>query len=172
MSSYEKLKDSLPKEVKVAKVYRFPNYAVTSMAIIYDISGDFPIEVKQHRAKSGYYVIWLKQGKRKPKMRPVHKIVAQAFLVTKPGKDYLIRHLNSNPHDNRAENLKWGTVKENAEDRVKHNAGKKLLTDSEVRSIRKRLNSGEDPETLAKKLGLQFSTINGILHKRTYKKVR
>lgn len=172
MTAYTKLKDSLPPGIKVSKVYRHPNYAVTDHAIIYDISGKEPVIVPQHRAKSGYYIVWLKQGKRAPKMRPVHKIVAQAFLVSRPSKEYLIRHLDGDCHNNHAKNLRWGTVKENAEDRMKHNADRKRLTDSEVKAIRKRIYSGEDPEVIAKKMGLSFFTINGILHKRTYKKVK
>lgn len=172
MSCYQALKRELEPEIQVRKVFRFPSYAVTSEGKIYRVSGDKPELCPQYLSKSGYYTVWLRQQKRSPKLLTVHKIVARAFCGKKPGRDFLIRHLNGNPHDNRAENLKWGTVKENAEDRVLHNKGRKRLSDTQVRRIRKKLARGEDPIQIADDMGLSFMTVNGILQKRTYRHVR
>jgi hypothetical protein len=171
MKAIDKLKASLPGQ-QVKKVFRFPKYAVTSDAEIYDISGDAPLLIKQHRAKTGYYVVWMRQAQKAPKMVPVHKVVAQSFLGAKPSKKHLIRHVDGDCHNNTLGNLAWGTVKENAADRIKHNADRTKLTDKEVRLIRKRLKRGDDPEDLAREMGLSFMTVNGILHKRTYKGVK
>lgn len=45
----------------------------------------------------------------------VHTLVARAFHG-----DPVVRHLNGDPSDNRAENLVWGTQKQNTWDTVDH----------------------------------------------------
>ena len=48
----------------------------------------------------------------------VHRLVAEAF-VDNPNDYPIVRHLNGLPYDNRAENLSWGTQKDNVEDSIK-----------------------------------------------------
>lgn len=49
----------------------------------------------------------------------VHRLVAEAFLE-RPEGTYLVRHLNDEKFDNRAENLAWGTTKDNAADALRN----------------------------------------------------
>ena len=59
----------------------------------------------------GYYVVNLcKNGK--PRTKGVHILVAEAFLEKPEGKCE-VDHINRNRQDNRVENLKWCTHKEN-----------------------------------------------------------
>lgn len=48
----------------------------------------------------------------------VHRLVAEAFHGTVEG--WIVRHLNGDPHDNRAENLAIGTHSENEQDKLRH----------------------------------------------------
>lgn len=43
----------------------------------------------------------------------VHRAVCLAFHGEPPSPKHVVIHINENAHDNRAENLKWGTQKEN-----------------------------------------------------------
>lgn len=43
----------------------------------------------------------------------VHRLVAEAFLGPQPFDGAVVMHLNEVGTDNRVENLKWGTQKEN-----------------------------------------------------------
>lgn len=43
----------------------------------------------------------------------VHRLVCEAFHGPRPSPKHVVIHLNEDATDNRAENLKWGTQKEN-----------------------------------------------------------
>ena len=43
----------------------------------------------------------------------VHRLVCEAFHGPAPSLDAVVLHLNENASDNRADNLRWGTRKEN-----------------------------------------------------------
>lgn len=50
----------------------------------------------------------------------VHKLVALAFLPPCPSPAHEVRHLDGNRQNNVAENIAWGTRKDNADDRERH----------------------------------------------------
>ena len=62
----------------------------------------------------GYPTVHLGQNNTKT----VHSLVALAFLGPPEGRQ--VRHLNGDPHDNRLENLAYGTVEDNMADMVRH----------------------------------------------------
>ncbi len=51
---------------------------------------------------------------------PVHILICRTFHGEKPEPAYEVRHLNGKAWDNRPENLRWGTRKENVADRKVH----------------------------------------------------
>lgn len=61
----------------------------------------------------GYLVIGLRNNKNKTrKIYQVHRLVAQAFIPNPENKPQ-IDHINTQKSDNRVENLRWVTSKEN-----------------------------------------------------------
>lgn len=52
--------------------------------------------------------------------RMVHQVVCYYYHGPRPSPQHEIRHLNGNRLDNRPENLRWGTRKDNADDRERH----------------------------------------------------
>jgi hypothetical protein len=54
----------------------------------------------------------------------VHLLVCEAFHGPRPSPLHEARHLNGIATDNRAENLAWGTKKENAQDSIRHGTNK------------------------------------------------
>lgn len=57
-----------------------------------------------------YYVILSKNGK--PQTKRIHRLVAEAFIPNPDNKPY-VDHINTDRNDNRVENLRWVTHKEN-----------------------------------------------------------
>lgn len=51
----------------------------------------------------------------------VHKLVLEAFVCPRPA-GMVCCHINGNPSDNRLENLRWGTLHDNAADKRRHTA--------------------------------------------------
>ena len=53
------------------------------------------------------------------RVRLVHHLVLETFVGPRP-EGACCRHLDGDPGNNRPENLKWGTMQENSDDRVRH----------------------------------------------------
>lgn len=101
----------------------------------------------------------------------VHQIVAEAFNGPRP-EGLITRHKNDDKHDNRADNLEYGTHIQNAAD-LKRN-GKQLqgeqcpgarLTEQDVREIRE---SAEPRNVLALRFGVSAGYISNICARRKW----
>ena len=109
-------------------------------------------------------------------LRLVHQLVLRAFHGPPPpdipGR-VESRHLDGVKTNNRADNLVWGSTKDNYRDSVRHGTARgrgstnpqSKLTESQVIEIRERVKSGEVQMRLAEEYDVHFATINAI-HKR------
>lgn len=77
----------------------------------------------QERCHAGHRRVWLRSGDVGRK-HFVHVLVLTAFDQPRPDPTAQCRHLDGNSANNHLSNLKWGTVSENALDRVLHGADK------------------------------------------------
>jgi hypothetical protein len=104
----------------------------------------------------------------------VHTLVLTAFKGRRPRRAEA-RHLDGVRANFRARNLGWGTVKENATDRIVHgtsgrgenNAGAKLSLRS-VRRIRALAAKGCTQDELAAAYGVQQQAISKIVRRRRW----
>lgn len=66
-------------------------------------------------AKHEYYIIavYSKRENSRQKTRKVHQLVCEVFHGPKPFENAVVIHIDENALNNRYENLKWGTQKEN-----------------------------------------------------------
>jgi len=76
------------------------------------------VERKQGYNTNGYRMVGLSENGR-TRYATVHRLVAEAFLPPNEGQR-VIRHLNDDREDNRAENLAWGSDSENMYDAVRN----------------------------------------------------
>ncbi len=107
--------------------------------------------------------------------REVHGIVLEAFVGPCPS-GMECRHLDGDGTNNHISNLRWGTRKENAQDRRMHgtlSAGVRhvqtRLSPEQVVEIRRRRLSGEIARTIAGDHGISLNYVYGIAHRHSWK---
>jgi hypothetical protein len=128
----------------------------------------------QKHPKSGHLRASLLIGKckecggRSYALRFVHHLILETFVGPKPNGG-VCRHLNSDPSDNRVNNLAWGTPQENMDDRARRglyhrgekNRGAKL-SDEQVVEIRLLRREGWTLSMLAARYGMSQSQMSNI----------
>ena len=133
--------------------------------------------MKLTSAKGHFFVNLNKEGRgEKSYVRPVHRLVLESFVGPRP-PGYQGRHLDSNPANNRLDNLAWGTPKENSLDRIPagtFHVGEDVhsakLTWKHVRRIRQIYSRGGiSYSKLGKVFGVGMATISDIIKRRTWK---
>lgn len=101
------------------------------------------------------------------KSATVHSLVASAFLGPRPSGS-IIRHLDGNRYNSKADNLAYGTPAENTIDAVKHgtykrvNNGRALLNDRGVLAIKMLITHGVSLSEIARGLDISVSTVHAI----------
>ena len=87
----------------------YPNYMISSMGNVKNIkTGKL---LKTRIGNNGYYTITLSK-KGEIKKKDIHRLIAIAFIPNPENKPE-IDHINTDKIDNRIENLRWVTHKEN-----------------------------------------------------------
>jgi hypothetical protein len=81
--------------------------------------------LKKFMNKNGYFAVKLAFAGA-TRTTYVHEVVLKAFVGTRPvtSERGEIRHLDGDKTNNRIENLMYGTITENAADRIRHRNGK------------------------------------------------
>ena len=59
----------------------------------------------------------------------VHTLVAQAFIGERPSPEHEVLHNDGDPWNNSVSNLRYGTTRENAQDRERHRRQRLGLVD-------------------------------------------
>ena len=133
-------------------------------------------DFRKDRKNSYFYVQLSKNGVVHNKL--VHRAVGDAFLgIKKPNE--VTRHLNGDNFDNRLENLKFGSSKENAKDRELHgktsrgeNHGHAKLDIATVRIIRFLSSKFSwSYKSLASLYGVSPTTVRNIVNRIIWKYV-
>lgn len=115
--------------------------------------------------KAGHLAVSLGRGSTG---KPVHELVMLAFVGKPPvGKE--VCHQNGDPTDNRLENLRYDTRRENILDVLRKPGGVwRKLSAKDALDIRRRLNSGEKGSDLASEYRVSQSAVSAIKTGRTF----
>lgn len=146
----------------------FPSYEVSNLGRVR--KGDDRL-LKQSTGRGDYALVGLGLNGKSHTKR-VNRLVCEAFQGPPPFADAHAAHNDGVKANNAAKNLRWATIKENAEDRTKHGtqlrgetSGKSKLTEALVREIRRSQESGE---VWAQRLGLRRTTISAVRRRLTW----
>jgi hypothetical protein len=152
--------------VEYRPVIGFPNHRVGSDGSVWsNVSGQWRKRVL-YRAKDGYLRVSLRH--RNPAY--VHSLICEAFHGPRPA-GMQVRHFpDRNRSNNAADNLRWGTCKQNCEDREAHGMTRRgqglkaKLTAEAVVEIIAAYKSGQVTQgALARMYGVSQSVISRIL---------
>lgn len=134
----------------------------------------------QTTGKYGHVSVHLhKNGK--VKAFAVHRLVLEAFVGPRP-EGMECRHLDGDPTNNRLENLRWGTHKENERDKIRHgtnvgnrgnvrgevNGNARLVADDVIK-IREMYATGNYTQSnLSSLFGVQQGSVSSIIRGKTW----
>lgn len=151
----------------------YPGYSVSDCGEAYTHRKRFG----KGRGHGGYWYVAVSTD-RGQRSIPLHVLLTDAFIGPCPeGKQ--VRHLDGIPGNNHLENLCYGTVKENAEDRIEcgnHTIGERhgraLLTEEDVHFIRRLYHDGQwTIAAIARRHSRGESTIRDIVKGKHWKHV-
>ncbi len=124
-----------------------------------------------------YYVVNLRSKIRKPMTRYVHSLVLITFNGPRPEGLQVCHWPDTNTHNNRPENLSWGTAKKNAEQKILagcHQLGETnqsaKLKEAYRKNIEKLRKDGFSFNKIGKVYGVSANTILKFLRGDTYRK--
>lgn len=173
-------------EERWKKIPGIPGYIISSQANIIEVDWTTALLLDGHRlfasrpvhawtVAQGYKAVqlWLqsKSGPKKGVTQLVHRLVAAAFMGEPTGLNDEVRHLDGDPSNNKADNLAYGSAKENSADKVLHGTtnrgsahGMSKLTEQDVIALRVTYAAGQaSQEKLAAKYGVSRETIGQIV---------
>jgi len=97
-----------------------------------------------------------------------HVLVCAAFHGSKPTPKHIVGFRDRDGLNNRSDNLRWVTYKENEDDKRLHGRRPHLLSEKNVREIRVKIGQGVMSTEIAKAYSVHPTTIADIKFRRTW----
>lgn len=171
--------------VRFKDIYGFPGYCVGDDGSVWSTRIGHSPRVRPWRkivgrrcSPSGHLGVTLFSPDGKRHFRYVHRLVLEVFVGPCPPGMECCHDPDSNPTNNRLDNLRWDTRGANNRDAIRNGGRKYLkgermpnakLTDADVLEIR-RLGALRIPQTLiTRQFGLGAGTVNKIIHRKSWK---
>lgn len=176
------------------QVAEFPNYEASSLgrvrrlasSVVYfnsktgrNVQRSFHACILRNiKDTGGYYRVLLCNGRRAQKRIKVSVLVCETFHGPKPSPLHECAHNDGDRTNDKAENLRWATRKENHADKKRHGTAqwgercsKAKLTASIVVEIRRRLTFGELAVDIAREYGVCATSIYRIRDRQSWRHI-
>lgn len=95
-----------------------PTYLVSNFGQLWSLRTDHIC--KPYLSPTGHGHVALSTATGRKLRRQIHRLVIAAFVGPAPSDAHEVCHIDGNPGNNRAENLRWGTRSDNLRDAVRH----------------------------------------------------
>lgn len=150
------------------RIPTYPSYEVSNLGEVRRVGSEQPLKLSTKKGRHPYQRAHLCQDG-KAKYILVHRLVLEAFVGACP-KGHQCLHLDNNPRNNRLDNLKWGTPKENHStiNRQGESNGRARLTTDDVAFIRSYTGPLKD---LVAKYDMSYNHITNIRSNIAWKHV-
>lgn len=99
------LLDKLKSIVRISEIPNFPNYVVSEYGDVYNIVRGYKLNPTRNN-KYNYLAVRLYNSKGS-KLFTIHKLVADAFVDGKHGKNTCVKHIDGDYKNNHYSNLVW-----------------------------------------------------------------
>lgn len=153
-----------------------PDYVVSSDGVVMSRKLGGLRALKPGHNSRGYPFVQIYVGGAK-RIRPIHQLVAEAFLGPRPTPAHEVNHKDGVRSNNRDHNLEWVTKSEQQRHRfdiLKHGALRgeacswAKVTEAGVREMRQRCAAGESQRAIAADYGIHPATLNNIVQRQTW----
>lgn len=172
----------MPRPVEYRTIDRFYGYRFGSDGSVWSRwatrggQGDTWKKMKPGKHRNGYLSVQLRTATRCRKFMLVHQLILEAFVGPCP-KGCEARHFpDRSKLNNAADNLSWATRLVNARDRATHGTqcrgetnGRAKMTAANVLEARASFANGESVVVLARRYGVDFSTMQSAVLGKTWK---
>lgn len=157
----------------------YPGYEASSDGEVrrttFGLNGWHPHKIKGHIGSDGYLITTLCIDRCRLPVA-IHRLVCLAFHGEPPSPVHQTAHGDGSRANNRPENLRWATAKENAEDREAH--GRNLvgeenpiskLTVDQIWQIRESYWRGEPQRDIARRFNVHQGQVHRIIARKAWK---
>ncbi len=142
--------------MRIKQIIGYDHYLVTDEGQVISIRYEKRKVLKHHIHSKGYPQVSLWKNKRQRTFW-VHRLVLETFVGPR-AEGEVCMHLDGNPANNRLENIRWGTPKENAQQMVRDGNGRKSAFTSEALHLMKTM-AGTQAD-VARRFGVTSSYIS------------
>lgn len=139
-----------------------PGYVVDSQGSVYGPRGQ-----RKLTPHADGYVTFSVRLDGKVRNVLVHRAVFEAFHGPVPA-GLVVRHMDGDPANNDLTNLAVGTHMDNTLDAVRHGTKTRVLTDDQVREIRRQAAAGVTRRALAARFGVSLGLVNDVVWRVCY----
>lgn len=168
--------------MEIREIAGYPNYRIGNDGSVWsqvnragNPTGNW-VQLNPHTEKNGYRRVLLSDNG-KTRKQYIHRLVLEAFVGPRPSGMEAF-HINNIRNDNRVENLKWETRKNNLGHRENFGTvprgithGNAVFTEDQVREIRRLRESGLSYQKIADHYRRSMYAVACIIKRVTWKHV-